>query len=173
MVWISVVMLVGDHWVSGLVVADGRRFQDILNDRTSDYLGLSDARIYLAADMADPAAVLSKAQVTKANIVLAMLHDDNHEAPRKRATSFIRKDRHEAYLTVPGLEVKGYMHLLQRTDPNTFLARLAKDGHSFFPVTQSTVSAVGPLAEASQAPVTFVNRVHVDLLFVSDTPSLV
>lgn len=172
MLWISVVLVVGDHWVSGLVSADGRRLLDMLNDKTSEFLTLTEARLYLAVEMTEPAATLPKAIVPKANIVFAMLLDESHEAPRKRATSFTRKEAYETYMTVPSLEIKGYVHLLQRADPAGFMLKLAKDGLSFFPVTLSAVSTVGPFGEPTAAPVTLVNRAHVDLFYLADTPTI-
>lgn len=172
MLWIPVVLLVGDHWVSGLIANEGRRLQDVLNDKISDYLYLTDVRLYPTAEMTEPVATVPKAVVTKANIKFAMITNEGHEAPRKRVTAYVRKDAYEVYLTIPGLEVKGYVHLVSRIDPGMFLSRMAKDGVAFFPVTQSAVSAVGPEAEASHAPVTLVNRVHVDVLYISESPTL-
>lgn len=172
MLWIPVVLLVGDHWISALIANEGKRLQDLLNDKTSEHLTLADARLYLTAEMTEAAAVLPKAVVPKDNIVFAMITDDHHEAPRKRANSFIRKELFEVYLTIPSMEVKGFVHLHQRSDPSGFLTRLAKDNITFFPVTQSAVSAVGPLAEASHAPVTLVNRLHVDIFYLAENPTM-
>lgn len=172
MLWIPVVFLVGDHWISGLVSHEGRRLQEILNDKTSEYLTIHEVRLYLSMEMTEPVAQLPRATVPKANVIVAMLADDTHENPRRRAASFVRKDTYLVYLTIPRMEIKGHVHLTQRSDPGTFLVRLAKEGTSFFPVTQSTVSAVGPLAEPTEAAVTLVNRAHVDLIYLSETPTI-
>ena len=172
MQWISVVVVAGDHWMSAVVQADGRRFLDVLNDKSSEILTVEEPRIYLGPEMTEPVVELPRAAIPKHNIVIAMLMDPDHEAPRKRAAHFVRKDTFDAYLTIPGFELKGYIHLSARTDAATFLSRLAKENTPFFPMTASSVSALGPLGEPAHAPVTFVNRSFVDLLFIADMPSL-
>ncbi len=157
--------------MTGLVATEERRVLDILNDRSSEYVQLAEVRLYLSADLAEPVATLPKAVIPKANVVFMMITEERHEAPRKRVSFFVRKDHFEVFATVPGFEVKGYLHLTTRMDGLAYLVKLNRDGSTFFPVTDSSVSQMGPFSEPSHAPVTLVNRAHLDVFFLSESPS--
>ncbi len=169
MQWTSVALVAGDHWMTALVASEDRRVLDIVNDKGSEYLSLVEVRLYVSADLAEPVATLPKAIVPKANITFLMITEERHEAPRKRANFFVRKDHYEVFATVPGFEVKGYVHLNARTDGLAYLIKLNREGATFFPVTDSSVSQMGPFSEPSHAPVTLVNKAHLDVFYLSDT----
>lgn len=158
--------------MTGLVATEERRVLDILNDRGSEYLQLVEVHLYLSADLAEPVATLPKAVVPKNNVVFLMITEERHEAPRKRVSFFVRKDHYEVFATVPGFEVKGYVHLTARMDSLAYLSKLNRDGSAFFPVTESSVSQMGPFGEPSHAPVTLVNKAHLDVFYLSDVPSV-
>lgn len=172
MQWTSVALVMGEHWITGLLATEHRRVLDILNDKTSEFLTLAEVRLYQGSDLGEPLFALPRSVVPKARIALLLITEERHEAPARRATNFVRKDHYEVFLTVPGLEVKGYVHLTQRVDPIAFLSRLGRDGVAFFPVTDATVSQLGPFGEPAQAPVAVVNRQSVNLFYLGDAPSV-
>jgi len=169
--WTSIALVAGEHWVTGLISTEERRVLDIVNDRQSEYLQLAEVRLYLSADLGEPVATLDKAVLPKASILFLMITEERHEAPRKRVSFFVRKDHYEFFATVAGFEVRGYVHLTQRTDMLGYLTKLQREGSQFFPVTDTSVAQMGPFGEPSHAPVTLVNRTHLDVFYLSEAPS--
>lgn len=172
MQWTSIALVTDENWLTGLLATEHRRVLDIVNDKTSEFLSVAEVRLYRGSDLGEPLVTLPKAVVPKHRISLLLITEERHEAPAKRASNFVRKDHFDVFLTVPGLEVRGYLHLGTRTDSIAYLARMNRDQVCWFPLTDATVAQLGPFGEPAQAPVALVNRAFVNLFYLSETPAM-
>ena len=130
----ELVLYVGGHRLKGSIKSSGYRVLDILTDRMSEFLELYEVRV--AADGAELGSSLSHAVVAKAQITLAAVLDDRHEAEERRRFSTVEKSQHPVFAIVDGFEIRGEMHLEGSPD-----ARLALSGEldTFFAITGATV----------------------------------
>ncbi len=140
-----------------------RRLLDYLNDSITDYLHLRNVQVARHTERGRCVDPLPEALVRKTSLGLAVITSERHEAPQRRLASFVVKDRRLAFLTIPGYEVRGILHISARADP---LDILLFEKQAFFPLTQATVSGTGIGAGQITAPVVIVQKAWVELLAV-------
>ncbi|MSP54667.1 MAG: hypothetical protein EXR69_03545 [Myxococcales bacterium] len=165
-----VAVYAGTHWIVGLLNTDGRRLNELANDRANEFLSLTDARVHREPDLSRPLTLLPRVVVPKSAVLLLALLEAQHEAPEKRRTYMQKKLSFPVFVTVAGTEVIGTMHLTTRIDPVALLARLAIEGSAFFAVADAEVPQLPPLGGAEIAPVVLVARAAVTGCYLADTP---
>jgi hypothetical protein len=164
----AVILITYEHRFIGRVPTGGQRLLDILNDRSTDYVHVHDVEVFRNTDPETCIATFPEAVVRKADLSLVLITGEKHEAPEKRLYGFVPKKLYHVFLTVPGYEVQGRLHLaLSSPEPVTVLARETGD---FFPVTQATVSQVGGAGGSLQVPVIIINKASIALFYVGETP---
>lgn len=166
MEWTSVALLTRQHLFTGEVPTDGNRMLEVLNDQMTDYVRLSNGELYRAQDTAVPAFTFTQGVVSKHNIYLAMIAQDRHEAPAKRNHYFIKKRTSQVFMTVPGYEVQGTMHMTQFPDTATTISRVTRENQPFFPLTEATAYPIEGQGEPLSAKVILVNRNSVVLFLL-------
>ena len=133
---IDVVVLTARHSISGRLLLD-QRLSDFLNDRQYTALNLRETKI---ARLNDPSRVLQQHEesvIQKTWAVVAF------EPPRKgtnvgqRLFGYVPKMRHEVFLVLEGMEVRGTLHT---AGPLDLRRMLATTSDSFVPITQAVVS---------------------------------
>jgi hypothetical protein len=162
----SVVLITHQHRIAGAVQTKGKRLLDVLNDKTTDYLDIRDVQVFRGTDTETCVAAFPEALALKADISLMVVLAEKHEAPRKRLYGFVRKRPYPVFITVPGYEIQGRMHL---TGPPEPLAVLARETDVFFPVTQATVSQV-ITGEPLEVSVVMVNKTCIGLFSLGEEP---
>lgn len=162
----AVILITHEHRFTGTVPTLGQRLLDMLNDKTTDYLHIHDVQVFRSTDPETCIAAFPEAVVRKADLSLAIITGEKHEAPEKRLYAFVQKRAYHVFLTVPGYEAQGRLHLPRSAEP---VAVLARDTDTFFPITQATVSRVGS-DERLEVPVIIINKESVALFYVGETP---
>jgi len=155
----SALLVTNEHLLGVEIETRGQRLLDVLNDNNTDFLCVNDVRVFRRR-CATPVATLPKAIIRKSNIGLAIPAGDRHEAPEKRARSFVPKRRYAASLVVLGYEVRGELALKRTDDP---VAALCHELGRFFPVPRGTVAFADTRSEEQTAQVVLVNSDHVSL----------
>jgi len=168
-----VVLVADQHLIRCGVPTDGKRLLDVLNDKTTEFLRLLEPQLSPMTDPQMRVAAFARGLVPKPNISLALIIEEKHEAPQKRANMMVRKNTFEVYVTVPGYEVRGFVHSERALEPLDFQARLVREGQVFFPITEVTLTPVGPLGEPFRAPAAMVNRNRLGLFFLADKEAAV
>lgn len=163
---VSVVMISHQHWLRGIVETEGRRLLDLLDDKMTDYVPLSNVRICRSTDPDVGIAKLPETLIYKATVSLAVITGEEHEAPDRRLHAFVQKKRYPVFLTVPNYEMKGTMHLAYGPDP---MAVLTRDTGDFFPITQAVVS-LSSNKTSFKAETVLVNKAHLNLFYLGKTP---
>lgn len=158
-----------EHLINATVYTHGRRLLDVLNDRTTDYLKVSDVELHRKHSPEDAVAAFSQAIVRKADLHLVIITGQEHEAPRTRLFGYVQKTRHSVFLTVPGYEVRGEMHLTGTGQPDP-IAVLAQETGVFFPVTGATASHAQTGADVVVHPVVMVNKHSLCLFALGEEP---
>jgi hypothetical protein len=131
-----VVLFTQQHSISGSVFLRGQRFSDFLNDRREKNVLLRNATV---ARLENPSKVIEKTLfsfVPKSGILMAF------ERPLEAFStqrSYLKhpKNKHDVFLAMDGMEVRGLIHVPGQLD---LLNILANSGDSFLPLTQVSVS---------------------------------
>lgn len=165
-----VAVFAGSHWIVGFLHTDGRRLNEVANDRASEFFSLVDARVHHGPDLRTPMTTLPRMVVPKAAVTLIASLSDRHEAPEKRRTYLQKKLVFPVFVTVNGSDVTGHMHLTSRIDPVALLVRMAAEGAAFFAVADAEVTQLPMLGGSELAPVVLVARTAITGCYLADTP---
>lgn len=160
---VPVTLVTHEHLLSGVLVTFGERLLDILNGRLTDMLSINDVQISRVGLTAKVDVGLPSATVRKLSIDLVILRATAHEAPEKRWYSYVEKQPHRIFLTLPGCHVAGTVRLTRTPQPAMAVLQQCDD---FMPITGATVTMAD--GEALQAQVVMVRRESIGLLYVSD-----
>lgn len=132
-----VVILTARHSISGQLVLNEQRLSDFLNDRRDTTLTLLNTQV---ARLNDPSKILqqhSESVIPKAWVVIAFEPPQKEIPASKRLFGYVQKQRHQVFLVLEGMEVRGTLH----TPSNLDLRRLlASTNDSFMPITQAVVN---------------------------------
>jgi hypothetical protein len=132
----QVVILTARHSISGEIQLQDLRLSDFLNDRRDTSMRLVNTQI---ARLSEPSKIIQRhaeAVVLKSLITIAFEPPQIAIPPSKRLFGYVRKQRHEAFLMIEGMEVHGILHTPGDLDLRRFLA---ESSDSFLPITHATV----------------------------------
>ena len=163
---VSALLIGHEHHIRGSILTDGRRLLEILNAKTTDYLEVNNARVFRRDAAEECIAKLSTVVVTKVSISLIVVIEEKHEAPERRLHAFTPKVRYPVFLTLPGHEVAGKIHLTYAPDAKAVLAR---DTDDFFPLTDAVVARANSVGSL-KANVVMVNKAHLGLFYINPSP---
>ena len=166
---IYVQLITEEHLFNATIYARGHRLLDILNDRTTDYLEVSDVELHRKGSPEDTLAAFAEAIIRKADLHLVIITGQEHEAPGRRLFGYVQKTQYSVFLTVPGYEVRGRMHLADRRRPDP-IAVLAQETGVFFAVTSATASHAQTGVDVVEHPVIMVNKHSLCLFALSEEP---
>ncbi len=132
----QVVVFTHRHSITGELVLKDKRLSDHINERVDTMLNLRNVTV---ARLEDPAHILHRmttAVIPKAGIVIIFEPPQEAVPPSNRFFGYIKKDKHEVFLVLDGMEVHGVMHTQNNPD---FRRVLANSPEAFIPITQATV----------------------------------
>jgi hypothetical protein len=144
---VPVTLLVGSHLLTGSVAISERRLLDLLNSEASEYLTVDDAHIYntSAADSLEtdsPLARLPHALVAKGSIHLVIITAEAKNEPREaREDMYVEKQACAAFVALPGVALRGTVHIPYSPYPVTPESFMARDADRFFPMTDAEIIA--------------------------------
>ena len=127
---VSSVLVTQQHVISCDIDTHGLRLLEILCDRSSTYVALTNTKVVRRSDQ-EVVFESESAVINKSNIGLAFPNYSSHEAPARRLHNFAKKRCFEVFLLVYGYEVTGEIHLHTMADATTVLAR---DTSDFLPI---------------------------------------
>ncbi len=162
-------LITHEHRFKATIYTRGHRLLDMLNDRTTDFLEICDVEVRRLSTPDECIATFEEAIVCKDDLHLAVITGEAHEAPAQRFFGFVQKIPYNVFLTVPGYEVRGVMHLSDPRRPNP-VAVLARETGVFFAVTAATVFQVLTGEEVFSCPVIMVNKRSLSLFALSEEP---
>lgn len=162
-------LITHEHRFKATVYTRGQRLLDILNDRTTDYLSINDVEVYRYSAPNDCVATFSEAIIRKEDLQLAIITGEKHEAPTRRLFGFVQKIPYHVFLTVPGYEVRGKIHLTREQKAES-VAVLSRETGTFFPITSATASQAWTGEDLLSTPVIMVNKRSLSLFYLGEEP---
>lgn len=133
----KIVLLTANHSISGELLFRGQRLSDFLNDRRETVVSLLDATV---ARLDEPGKILQKhpaAVVPKSWVIIAFEPPQTAIPPAHRFFGYVKKEAHEVFVVMEGMEVRGILH----TPGDLDLRRvLTVPEHTFLPITKAIVT---------------------------------
>jgi len=132
----QIVLFTNRHSITGELVLKDKRLSDHINERVDTMLGLRNVTI---ARLEDPARILHKmatAVIPKNGIVLIFEPPQTAIPPSIRFFGYVKKEKHDVFLVMDGMEVSGILHTLVNPD---FRGIMVNSPDAFLPITQATV----------------------------------
>jgi hypothetical protein len=132
----SVVLLTANHSIAGELLFRGQRLSDFLNDRRETAVSLLDASV---ARLDEPGKILQKhpaAVVPKLWVVAAFEPPQTAIPPGHRFSGYVKKEAHDVFLVMEGMEVRGTLHTAGDLDLRRVLT---VPEHTFLPITKAVV----------------------------------
>ncbi len=133
----SVVVLTARHSITGELLFRDQRLSDFLNDRRETVISLRNAQV---ARLREPGKILQThpaAVVPKAWVVAIFEPPQKGIPPAKRFYGYVRKQAHEVFLVMEGMEVRGILHTTGDLDLRRVITT---SGESFLPLTKAVVT---------------------------------
>lgn len=159
---LKTILVTHEHLLTAEVLLHGQRLQDVLNNRNSDFLRVTNVQI-VERHSARPVAQVPSAAIRKAEIGLAIPASPTHEAQDKRLACFVQKDEYPAVLLVMGYLVRGRLQLRETDDP---VVALCRELSNFFALPHASVALPG-LPDEIRTRVVLVNNRYVSLLHLA------
>ena len=132
----QVVIFTNRHSITGELVLKGKRLSDQINERVDTMLSLGNVTIARLENPARVLHIMPTAVVPKSSIVLVFEPPQHAIPPSNRFFGYIKKDKHEVFLILDGMEVRGVLH----TQPNPdFRGVLVNSPDAFLPITKATI----------------------------------
>lgn len=159
---LKTILVTHEHLLTAEVLLHDQRLQDVLNNRNSDFLRVSNVQI-VERYGARPVANVPSAAIRKAEIGLAIPANPTHEAQEKRLTRFVQKNEFPAVLLVMGYLLRGRLQLRETDDP---VVALCRELSEFFALPHASVALPG-LSDEIRTRVVLVNSRYVSLLHLA------
>ncbi len=131
-----VVILTTRHSITGDLLLLDQRLSDYLNDRRETVISLRDT---LVARIHEPGKILQQhlaAMVPKAHVVAAFEPPQSGIPAAKRLYGYVRKQQHQVFLILDGMEIQGTLHTLGDLDLRRVISGT---GEGFLPITNATL----------------------------------
>ncbi len=157
----QIVIFTYRHCITGELVLRDKRLSDHINERVDTMLNLRNVSI---ARLENPARILHKmttAVVPKSGIVLIFEPAQKAIPPSNRFFGYIKKEKHEVFLIMDGMEVRGVLHTQINPD---FRAVLVNSPDAFLPITQATIHLEAKLEMAIHQDAILINTQRVRFL---------
>ena len=158
----SVILFVDRLKIEARLKTSGYRLLDVLNDPMTEYLQIYDARVSERGETVQQE--LHDAVIVKAEISVAVVPSDRHEAKERRRFIAIDKKRYPAPLFADGFDVRGTIHLGGPSDP---VIALAGELQGFFAITEATLTHTAT-GERLDAPVIMPNKRLLSMIHIGD-----
>ncbi len=135
----------------GVVLTGTRRLSDVVNDRITAYMEISEARVYNLTKPDKPVFTAAELYLKKERIEAIAILKEETFASTRRLYSFVPKERVPAMLFLRAIEIGGNIHKQSKRGAT---GPLSREGEAFIPVTDATlVSTLNPRVKVSAATV--------------------
>jgi len=136
---IEVIIAMPHYWVVGQMPMGGLRLQDLLARTNTDFISISEARIFPNESPKSAKVALTEILIPKKQILCITTSKQEHEAPQKRLFNLQPRDQSKVVLMVDNYLVEGLAHLPKTATSVAY--SLYRDCGLFFPVTDAVVSS--------------------------------
>lgn len=135
----SVVCFTEHYSFRATVLTGNKRLSDLLNDKSSDYLELSDVEVYRIIQLNAPVMHTKEFYLKKERIILVAILSEERGTRAGRLYSYVPRQRRPVVLMLSTFEVQGYIHLQSKWE---IYGPIAREGDTFIPVTEAMATAV-------------------------------
>jgi hypothetical protein len=132
----QVVIFTYRHSITGELTLKDKRLSDHINERVDSMLLMREVSV---ARLENPARILHRmetAVIPKSAIVLLFEPPQQMIPPSNRFFGYVKKEKHEVFLLMDGMEVRGILHTPANPD---FRLVLVNSPDAFQPITQATI----------------------------------
>ena len=134
----SVVVLTARHSITGELLFRDQRLSDFLNDRRETVISLRNVQL---ARLSEPGKILQQhpaAVVPKTWVGVVFEPPQKGIPPTKRFYGYVKKQMHDVFLILDGMEVRGTLHTMSDLDLRRILT--SGSGDTFLAVTKASVT---------------------------------
>lgn len=162
-------ILLMSHYGMQCEIQTGRvRVLDVLNDQSSHYMQVEDAKIF-RRDSMESRIKVPRALVVKDNIHMVVPVGESHKDDSKLFFATLERRTYSVSVMLPSGLVEGCLHVKSAKDPQSFLA---VEAAPFVPVTKATVYDLASSAQRLESPVVLIKKATISsLTFHSDKPA--
>ena len=154
----------GSYRLSATIQTYKRRLADVLGDRMTDYLDLTDVYVSRINKPGEIIGTYQKGSLIKSEIDFILLSSEAESIPKERFYTPNRKNR-SFFTTVPFFEIHGQFQWLGDLEIKKILAT---DTHQFLTVLNGTaINAMYPEV-TFQGPAFLVNKSKIEMLCIGD-----
>ena len=157
----------GSYRLSATVQTYKRRLVDILEDRLTNYLDLSDVYVSRINNPGDIIATYQTGSLVKREINFVLLPNETDSIPQDRLYTSNRMKR-SIFTTIPSFEVNGQFLWLGEVDIKKILAT---ETNKFLTVLNATATNSLFPKVSFQGPAILVNKTKVEILCITDNKS--
>ncbi len=132
----QVVVFTYRHSITGVLALKDKRLSDHVNERVDTMLILRNVTVARLEDPAHPLHKMQTAVIPKSGIVVIFEPPQQAVPPSNRFFGYVKKDKHDVFIVLDGMEVHGILHTQNNPDFRRVLVNLTD---AFIPITQATV----------------------------------
>lgn len=150
--------------LSATVQTFKRRLVDVLSDRMTDYLDLTDVYVSRINKPGEIIGTYAKGSLVKEEINFILLSSEAESIPKERFYTPNRKNR-PFFTTVPSFEINGQFQWLGDVEVKKILAT---DTHKFLTVLNGTATNSMYPEVTFQGPAILVNKSKIEMLCIGE-----
>jgi len=132
----QIVIFTNRHTITGDLILKDKRLSDHINERVDTMLGLRNVTVARLENPAQPLYSMPTAVVPKSSIVLIFEPPQNAIPPSNRFFGYTKKEKHEVFLIMDSMEIRGVLHTLFNPDFRLVLVNLPD---AFQPITNAVI----------------------------------
>lgn len=155
-----------DHYLfRGIIVTGSKRLSDVVNDRITAYMTISNARVYNLQHPDRPVFSATELFLKKYRVeAVAILKEEVNQTPR-RLYSFVQKERRPAMVFLRAFEIRGYIHLQGKHET---MGPLTREGELFIPVTDARLSSTTHARVRVTAPTILLREESLNGFYIAE-----
>jgi hypothetical protein len=163
----QVVLLTARHSITGELFLRDQRLSDYMNDRRETMVTLQTATV---ARLNDPGKILQQhtlAVVPKSWVVVAFEPPQKAIPAAHRFYGYIKKQTHDVFLVLEGMELRGILHTVGELDPRRFLGATTD---TFLPITSAVITLYASDRYIIEQAAVMVNATLIRYLAKTESP---
>lgn len=149
----SALLVLGRYGVQCDVPTHGKRFLDMLNDNTTDFLTIENPRFF-NRENSTPVLQRASTMVRKNHLHMAVLTGEKTDGSRKLYFSTLQRRHFSATISLPTALIEGTIQTKAAVEPHSFVTIEASP---FFAVTDVLIHHLTSMSEQMKSPVVFVH----------------
>lgn len=149
----------------GIVATGSKRLSDVLNDRITSYMEISEARVYNLSKPEKAVFTANELYLKKQRVEAIAILKEEVFLPPRRIYGYVQKERRPAMLFLRSLELRGYIHLQGKHETT---GPLTREGELFVPVTDATLVSTADARIKIAAPTILLREAALDGFYIAE-----